>query len=80
MIFIFTMIYARGFAAGGISGGIGLGIMFGFIYTGANLISYGVQPFPGNLIVWYSIAGLIEYAVAGAIVGTIYSPSPTSSA
>src|SRR5215510_8670347 len=48
-----------------------LGIMFGIIYTGANLISYGVQPFPGSLVVWYSIAGLIEYAVAGAIVGTI---------
>jgi hypothetical protein len=80
MILIFTMIYARGFAAGGIGGGICLGIMFGFIYTGANLISYGVQPFPGNLIVWYSIAGLIEYAVAGAIVGAIYRSRPITSA
>ncbi|HEU5248076.1 MAG TPA: hypothetical protein VFU09_13385 [Candidatus Udaeobacter sp.] len=80
MIFIFTMIYARGFAAGGISAGIGLGIMFGFVYTGANLISYGVQPFPGNLIVWYSVAGLIEYASAGAIVAVIYRSSPTTSA
>jgi len=44
MIFIFTMIYARGFAAGGVRAGVGLGIMFGIIYTGANLISYGVQP------------------------------------
>src|SRR5262249_13807404 len=37
-----------------------------------DVISYGVQPFPGNLVAWYSIAELIEYAVAGAIVGTIY--------
>ena len=76
MIFIFTMIYARGFATGGVRAGVGLGIMFGIIYTGANLISYGVQPFPGDLVVWYSIAGLIEYAVAGAIVGTIYKTGP----
>src|SRR5215469_1303175 len=72
MVFMFTMIYARGFAAGGVGAGIGLGIMFSIIYTGANLISFGVQPFPGDLIIWYSIAGLIEYAVVGAIVGTIY--------
>jgi hypothetical protein len=76
MVFMFTMIYARGFAAGGIRAGVGLGIMFGIIYTGANLISYGVQPFTGDLIIWYSIAGLIEYAVVGAIVGTIYKTGP----
>jgi hypothetical protein len=35
-----------------------------------------LQPFPGNLVAWYSIAGLIEYAVAGAIVGTIYKTGP----
>jgi len=52
--------------------------MFGIIYTGANLISYGVQPFPAELIVRYSIAGLIEYSVAGAIVGAIYRSNPTT--
>ena len=62
------MIYARGFAAGGVGAGVRLGIMFGIVYTGANLISYGAQPFPGHLITVYSIAGLIEYAIAGAIV------------
>jgi hypothetical protein len=76
MVFMFTMIYVRGFAAGGSRAGVGLGIMFGIVYTGANLISYGVQPFPGDLITWYSIAGLIEYAVAGAIVGAIYKTVP----
>jgi hypothetical protein len=76
MVFMFTMIYARGFADGGVGAGVGLGIVFGIVYTGANLISYGVQPFPGELIVWYSIAGLIEYAIAGAIVGTIYKKRP----
>jgi hypothetical protein len=79
MVFIFTLIYARGFAAGGVRAGVGLGIMFGMIYTGANLISYGAQPFPGDLIAWYSVAGLIEYAVAGAIVGTIYKRDPATS-
>ena len=78
MVFMFTMIYARGFAAGGVRAGVGLGIMFGMIYTGANLISYGAQPFPGDLITWYSVAGLIEYAGVGAIVGTIYKMGPAT--
>src|SRR5947208_8969128 len=52
MVFMFTMIYALGFADVGIRAGIGLGIMFGIVYTGANLISYAVQPFPGNLTAW----------------------------
>jgi len=72
MVFMFTMIYALGFTAGSVGAGVGLGVMFGIIYAGANLISYGAQPFPGDLIAWYSIAGLIEYAIVGAIVGTIY--------
>src|SRR5215469_4693487 len=78
MVFVFTMIYARGFAAGGVGSGVGLGIMFGIICTGANLISYGVQPFPGDLIIWSSLAGLIEYAITGAIVGTIYKKGSTT--
>ena len=76
MVFMFTMIYARGFAAGGVRAGVGLGIMFGIIYAGANLISLGVQPFPGDLVTWYSIAGLIEYAGTGTIVGAIYKTRP----
>ena len=78
MVFMFTMIYACGFAAGGVGGGVRLGIMFGIVYTGANLISYGAQPFPGHLITVYSIAGLIEYAITGAIVGTIYKAGPAT--
>jgi hypothetical protein len=33
-----------------------------------------VQPFPGKLIVYGSINGLIEMIIAGAIVGAIYKP------
>ncbi len=36
---------------------------------------YAVQPFPGKLIVYGSIAGLIEMIIVGAIVGAIYKPA-----
>jgi hypothetical protein len=72
MVFMFTVIYARGFADGGVPGGVRLGVMLAVTYIGADLITYAVQPFPGNLIVIWSVAVLIEYAIAGAIVGAIY--------
>lgn len=73
--FFFTLIYARGFAGGGVGAGIRLGLMIAMIYVGANLIVYCVQPYPGSLIAIWSVGSLIEMAIAGAIVGSVYKPS-----
>jgi hypothetical protein len=40
---------------------------------------YAVQPFPGKLLIYASIGGLIEMLVTGAIVGAIYKPAPVRS-
>ena len=50
--FIFALIFASGFAAGGVGAGVRLGIMLAILGTGAHLITYAVQPFPGNLIMY----------------------------
>jgi hypothetical protein len=50
LIFAFVAIYASGFAGGGVMAGIRLGI----------LLEIAVQPFPGKLIIYGSISGLIE--------------------
>jgi hypothetical protein len=34
-----------------------------------------VQPFPGKLIVYGSVSGLIEMIIVGAVVGAIYKPA-----
>jgi hypothetical protein len=39
------------------------------------LAIYAVQPFPGKLIIYGSISGLIEMIIVGAIVGAIYKPA-----
>jgi len=38
---------------------------------------YAVQPIPGKLILYGSIGGLIEMIIVGAMVGTIYKPTPS---
>jgi hypothetical protein len=78
LVFAFVMIYASGFASGGVAAGIKLGIMLEIAAIGMRLAIYAVQPFPGKLIVYGSISGLIEMIIAGAIVGAIYKPGPTT--
>ena len=39
------------------------------------LAIYAVQPFPGKLIVYGSVSGLIEMVIVGVIVAAIYKPA-----
>ena len=75
VVFAFVMIYASGFAGGGVIAGIRLGILVEIAAIGMRLAIYAVQPFPGKLIVYGSISGLIEMIIVGAIVSAIYKPA-----
>jgi hypothetical protein len=72
-----TMIFAV-CCGGGIAAGVGLGIMLAVLYIGATLITYAVQPLPTKLIVFWSIGGLVEYSIAGAIIGASYKSTVAS--
>src|ERR1700751_1643804 len=76
IVFAFVMIYASGFAVGGVMAGIQLGILLEIAAIGMRMGVYAVQPFPGKLLVYVSIGGLIEMIITGAIVGAIYKPAP----
>jgi len=76
VIFAFVMIYASGFAGGGVIAGIRLGILLEIAAIGMRMGIYAIQPFPGKLIVYGSISGLIEMIIVGAIVAAIYKPAP----
>jgi hypothetical protein len=78
LTFAIVLIFASGFAGGGVAGGIKLGIMLEILAFGARLMMYYLQPFPGKLIAYWTLGGLIEMIVAGAIIGSIYKPSPTT--
>ena len=80
LVLAFVMIYASGFAGGGMAAGIRLGIMLEILAIGARIIMYAVQPLPARLIVYWSVGGLIEMIVTGAIVGAIYKPTTSAAA
>src|SRR5947208_9978867 len=75
VVFAFVTIYASGFAGGGVIAGIRLGILLEIAAIGMRMGFYAVQPFPGKLIVYGSVGGLIEMIIVGAIVGAIYKPA-----
>ena len=74
------MVYASAFAGGGVAAGIRLGIMLEILAIGARMMMYAVQPLPAKLIVYWSVGGLIEMIVTGAIVGAIYKPTASAAA
>ena len=76
VVFSFVVIYASGFAGGGVIAGIQLGVLLEIAAIGMRMGFYAVQPFPGKLILYGSVSGIIEMIIVGAIVGAIYKPGP----
>ena len=76
IVFSFVMIYASGFAGGGVIAGIKLGVLLEIAAIGMRMGFYAVQPFPGKLILYGSVSGMVEMIVVGTIVGAIYKPGP----
>jgi hypothetical protein len=74
--FFFTMIFVRGFGSGGgTAGGFRYGILLALLWCGANLIDYAVEPLTTTILIAWCIGVVIEFAVAGVIVGMLYKPS-----
>jgi hypothetical protein len=79
IVFAFVMLYMAGFAGGGVVAGIRLGILLEIAAIGMRMGVYAAQPFPGKLLIYASIGGLIEMIITGAVVGAIYKPVPARS-
>jgi len=72
MAFFFTLLCARYVPGGGAGAGGMLGLLVGLVYAGPHLISFAVQPLTFKIL-WGWIAGaVIQFTIAGAIVGAIY--------
>ena len=75
MAFFFTLLCARFVSAGGAGAGATLGILVGLVYAGPHLISFAVQPLTFKILCGWIAGAVIQFTIAGAIVGAIYKPA-----
>ena len=78
MAFFLTCIYASFVSPGGPGAGARLGIKLGILFIGLYLIRFAVEPLTMKILVMGSIGDVLEFGIAGAIVGVLYKPSTTS--
>lgn len=80
MAFFLTLLCARFVPAGGAGSCAGFALLAVLVYVGNDFILYAVQPLTTKMLCGWIIGDLIQFAVAGAIIGAIYkaAAAPTS--
>ena len=61
--------------SGRAAAGAMLGLLVGLVYAGPHLISFAVQPLTFKILFGWIAGAVIQFAIAGAIVGAIYKPA-----
>ena len=74
MAFFLTLLCASFLPAGGAGTCALLGLFVALIYVGAHLITFAVQPITSKILWGWNVGALVQFAVAGAIIGVIYKP------
>jgi hypothetical protein len=75
MAFFFSLLCARYVPSGRAGAGAMLGLLVGLVYAGPHLISFAVQPLTIKILFGWIAGGVIQFAIAGAIIGAIYKPA-----
>ena len=75
MAFFLTLLCAKFVPAGGAGACAGLGILVALVYIGIDFIFYAVQPLTTKILCGWIVGDLIQFAIAGAIIGAMYKPS-----
>ena len=75
MAFFFTVLCARYVPGGRAGAGAMLGIVVGLVYAGPHLISFAIQPLTFKILFGWIAGAVIQFTIAGAIVGAIYKPA-----
>jgi hypothetical protein len=78
MAFFLTLVCTRFVPGGGPGACATLAILVALIYAGADLITFAVQPLTTKILCGWIVGDLIQFAIAGAIIGAIYKAAPAN--
>jgi hypothetical protein len=72
MALFLTLLCARFVPAGGAGACAGFAVLVVLVYVGNDFIIYAVQPLTTKILCGWIIGDLIQFVIAGAIIGAIY--------
>jgi hypothetical protein len=72
--FAFTGLYVSKIGLNSPAMGIGYGIVIGILCAGVELIRFAVEPLTTRILWMWLVGDVLQFAIAGAIVGAIYKP------
>ena len=78
MSFFLTLVCVRFVPAGGAVACAALAILVALVYVGVDLTLYAVQPLTAKILAGWIVGDLIQFAIAGAIIGAIHKSSPAA--
>ena len=81
-MFVASYIYAKGYEGGnGIQEGMRFGVLIGLLMIGYDgLVNYAILNVGRRLAGSTAIAGLVEWTIAGIVIGAVYKPMAQSKA
>ena len=78
MALFLTLLCARFVPAGGAGLCAMLGLLVALVYAGADLITFAVQPLTTKILCGWIVGDLIQFTIAGAIIGALYKAAPAN--
>src|SRR5436305_12543814 len=78
MALFLTLLCARFVPAGGAGPCAMLGLLVALVYAGANMITFAVQPLTTKILCGWVVGDLIQFTIAGAIIGALYKAAPAN--
>jgi hypothetical protein len=78
MAFFLTLLCARFIPAGGAGACAVLGLLIALINAGTDMITFAVQPLTTKILWGWILGALIQFTIAGAIIGALYKAAPAN--
>jgi len=72
--FAFTGLYVSKVGLNSSSVGLGYGIVIGMFAAGVEIIRFAVEPLTTKILLMWIIGDILQFAIAGAVIGAIYRP------
>jgi len=75
-MFVASYVYAKGYEGGsGIQEGMRFGVLMGLLVLGySGIVNYAILNIGRRLAGSVAIAGLVEWTIAGIVIGAVYKP------